>query len=159
MLRNSLILLLGLVVIFVIFTGCQKDNETILDKAQAQVTESQQNTDKSIPENANTEEISDDTSPIEESVPAEDTDKPEGDGGGNEYNNDSEAKIIKYEILVNKDTYIYDNGVIVLKDFIDIITDGEDEILVIVTEDNATQNAYSELIDELKELNIPFEEK
>ena len=95
--------------------------------------------------------------------PADATEKPtgttEGEGGGNEYKNDSETIVYEFDVLISESEYIYENSPISLDDLIKTIQDTEGDKLVVITENNASQNAFEALTDKLNELEIPFEEK
>ncbi len=110
-----------------------------------------------------TEQAEQEKVPTEQSSSAEENQQPtghvEGEGGGNDSNNDGEAVVYKYDVLISEAEYYYDNAPISLDDLIDVVKEGEGEKLVIISDNNATQNAYEELTQRLTELEIPFEEK
>ena len=87
-----------------------------------------------------------------------DENRVEGDGGGNEYNNTSDKIVYQFEILVSEDEYYYQNAPIDLDDFIDEVNKIKEDKIVIISDHNATQNAYQKLIKKLTELEISYEE-
>ena len=157
MLNNKFLrtLTIALVLVMIIsLVGCKKNED---ENSTANVTETSEMrtvVDEQAAPNAQTESAKN-----KEQADTQDTDKPETDGGGNENNNSSTTKVYEYNVLVSEDTYYYNNAPITLDELISEISDGEGEKLVIITDNNATRNAYKDLTDKLNELEIPFEEK
>ena len=82
---------------------------------------------------------------------------PDSDGGGNAYNSSDEEENYEFDILVDKDEYIYNNKPIDLDDLISAIDERKGEKIVFITGKEATLNAYNALINKLTEKEIPFQ--
>lgn len=104
-------------------------------------------------------EIQDDT--VENSTETSDEiTAPEGEGGGNEFLNDGETvKVKTVAILVSKDEYFYENAPITLEEIASMLEDVEGELVVEITDNNATHKAYDKLVDKLTELEVTFVEQ
>lgn len=104
-------------------------------------------------------EIQDDT--VENSTETSDgITAPEGEGGGNEFLNDGETvKVKTVAILVSKDEYFYENAPITLEEIASMLEDVEGELVVEITDNNATHKAYDKLVDKLTELEVTFVEQ
>lgn len=88
------------------------------------------------------------------------TTTPEGEGGGNEFFNDGEGvKAKKIAVLVSKDEYFYENSPITLEEIVSMLEGTESELVVEITDNNATHKAYDKLVDKLTELEISFTEE
>ena len=85
--------------------------------------------------------------------------KPQTDGGGNEYIIDNEPKIKEIKILVSNDVYYYDNLPIDLDRIVNLILETKGELYVSVFDENATYRAYKSLIDKLVEMEISYSEE
>jgi len=68
-----------------------------------------------------------------------------------------EGAIIK--ITVADSEYFYQNERITLDDFMDELSEIDSELVVEITDDNASLRAYDDLIDRLKEEHISYVEK
>lgn len=127
-------------------TGCKKDN-----------TENTQ-LDTRVEVNADAEEQISDAVQMTE-TPVETT-APEGNGGGNEFTNEGETVEVKtIAILVNKDEYFFENAPITLEEIVSMLEGVEGELVVEITDNNATYKAYDNLIDKLTDLEITFFEE
>lgn len=132
-------LILCIILCVVTITGCKKNNEEMVQS------------DRAIDSSVTEEEA------ISDIIP---TEAPEGEGGGNKYSSGSvEMEVTTIQILVNKDEYFYENTPIELTEFISMIETIEGEIIVEITDNNATYKAYSKLTDELQEREIVYTEQ
>ena len=129
-----------------VLVGCKKDN--------AEETQSDTRTEVS----ANAEEkVSDVVQNTETPV---ETTALEGDGGGNEFVNEGETVEVKtIAILVSKNEYFYENAPITLEEIVSMLEDVEGELVVEITDNNATHKAYDKLVDKLTDLEITFIEE
>ena len=82
----------------------------------------------------------------------------EAEGGGNPNKSNSDRIVVKYDVLVNGSEYFYNNEPVSLDDLMEIIEETENDKIVFVSENNASQNAYGNLIKKLEENEIPYEE-
>ena len=88
------------------------------------------------------------------------TTAPEGEGGGNEFVNEGESVEIKtIAILVSKDEYFFENAPITLEEIESMLEGAEGELVVDITDNNATHKAYDKLVDKLTDLEITFIEE
>lgn len=71
---------------------------------------------------------------------------------------EDEKKIIIYSVTVVESDYFYDNSRISLTDFLDILKEEKEKLVVEIKEDKASLKAYNKLIDALEELEIKYSE-
>lgn len=91
---------------------------------------------------------------------AVETTAPEGEGGGNEFLNDDESvKVKTVAILVNEDKYFCENALITMEEIVAMLENIEGELVVEITDNNATHKAYNKLVDKLTDLEITFIEE
>ena len=90
-------------------------------------------------------------------VSSDDSDRPETDGGGNKNNNENDTKVTVINVLISEDKYYYENETKDLKDLINIVGKYNGEVIVHIVDSNATENAYSELVNELKKMEVSYE--
>lgn len=126
--------------------GCKKEKEEdVKSETMTEVSASMEIQDDTV---ENSTEISDETT------------APEGEGGGNEFLNDGETvKVKTVAILVSKDEYFYENAPITLEEITSMLEDVEGELVVEITDNNATHKAYDKLVDKLTELEVTFVEQ
>lgn len=126
--------------------GCKKEKEEdVKSETVTEVSASMEIQDGTV---ENSTEISDETT------------APEGEGGGNEFLNDGETvKAKTVAILVSKDEYFYENAPITLEEIASMLEDVEGELVVEITDNNATHKAYDKLVDKLTELEVTFVEQ
>ena len=126
--------------------GCKKEKEEdVKSETVTEVSASMEIQDDTV---ENSTEISDETT------------APEGEGGGNEFLNDGETvKVKTVAILVSKDEYFYENAPITLEGIAFMLEDVEGELVVEITDNNATHKAYDKLVDKLTELEVTFVEQ
>lgn len=126
--------------------GCKKEKEEdVKSETVTEVSASMEIQDDTV---ENSTEISDETT------------APEGEGGGNEFLNDGETvKVKTVAILVSKDEYFYENSPITLEEIASMLEDVEVELVVEITDYNATHKAYDKLVDKLTELEVTFVEQ
>lgn len=75
----------------------------------------------------------------------------------NEDNGFSEEIILA--VTVSGNDYFYENEKILLEDLLEKVKDIESEVLVEVKDEDASFNAYQNLLDKLDELNVNYREK
>lgn len=93
-------------------------------------------------------------------IPSEESQEQETtDGGGNEYESTTEAQIIELNVLVDGETYIFNNAPISLEQLKDSILKRDKNVSVIISDHNATRNAYKKLISLAEELEIKYVER
>lgn len=144
---RKIIVVMAIVVLSTLaLVGCKKEKEEDV------------NSDTMIEVSASME-IQDDT--VENSTETSDEiTAPEGEGGGNEFLNDGETvKVKTVAILVSKDEYFYENAPITLEEIASMLEDVEGELVVEITDNNATHKAYDKLVDKLTELEVTFVEQ
>lgn len=126
--------------------GCKKDKEEdAKSDTMVEVSASMEKEDDTV-------ENSSETS-VETTVP-------KGEGGGNEFLNDGESvKVKTVAILVSKDEYFYENAPITLEEIVSMLEDIEGELVVEITDNNATHKAYDKLVDKLTDLEITIIEE
>lgn len=73
--------------------------------------------------------------------------------------NPVEINITYYRITISENKYFYDNHEISFKDLKKDIDDFDDTIIVEISDENATQNAYKQLVDVLEDKKISYIEK
>lgn len=142
------IVLITLMLLMITFSlsGCGKKTE---DKMQA---------DNKV---ATTDERPEQVTDVPEETQAPtNSDASEGKGGGNEFDNSDEKNNVEtISILVSESEYIYENKPIELETFISIIKGFEGDVIVEITDNDATHKAYDNLIDELVELEVAYIEE
>ena len=144
---RKVIVVMALVVLSALtLVGCKKDNEEdVKSDTMTEVSASMEKLDETV---ENSTEISDETT------------APEGEGGGNEFLNDGETvKVKTVVILVSKDEYFYENAPITLEEIVSMLEDVDGELLVEITDNNATHKAYDKLVDKLTEIEVTFVEQ
>ena len=62
------------------------------------------------------------------------------------------------EVTVVKKEYLYKNKRIELDELIEVLTNMDSEVVVMITDDNASLRAYKKLTNKLDELSIPYSE-
>ncbi len=75
----------------------------------------------------------------------------------NEDNGFSEEIILA--VTVSGNDYFYENEKILLEDLLEKVKEIESEVLVEVKDEDASFNAYQNLLDKLDELNVNYREK
>ncbi len=78
------------------------------------------------------------------------------DGGGNQYASDGKGESVEIKVLVDEDTYIYDNSPVSLDDLVETIEGMEGDITVRITDHNATRNAYKNLTKRLDGIDVKY---
>ena len=139
--------------------GAKKDEP---DQSKAEISEEevvQEDVTTASSEEQSTDNKTEDQSngQVNEETDADNKDLP--GPGGNPYVNDTETNLFEFEILVSEGEYIYQNSVVELESFIEVIEQTNGDISVIITENNATQRAYSELVKELQKLGVSIVEQ
>ena len=77
-----------------------------------------------------------------------------------EFVNEGESVEIKtIAILVSKDEYFFENAPITLEEIESMLEGAEGELVVDITDNNATHKAYDKLVDKLTDLEITFIEE
>ena len=71
----------------------------------------------------------------------------------------TEEPVVVIEITISEDKYIYENHSIELDALVKEITTIEGKVIINITDENATQKAYQELINELDKIHIEYSEK
>ena len=71
----------------------------------------------------------------------------------------TEEPVVVIEITISEDKYIYENHSIELDELVKEITTIEGKVIINITDENATQKAYQELINELDKIHIEYSEK
>lgn len=144
---RKVIVVMALVVLSaLILVGCKKDKEEdVKSDTMTEVSASVEKRDDTV---ENSTEMSVETT------------APEGEGGGNEFINEGESvKVKTVAILVSKDEYFYENAPITLEEIVSMLEDIEGEMVVEITDNNATHKAYDKLVDKLTDLEITFIEE
>ena len=115
--------------------GCSKENQDSVD------TTAYDDSEEIIPEDTQDEESNQEGNT---------------DGGGNENNSETGKQKVEISILVDEDTYIYENAPVTLNYIINEVEALDEEVTVVITEHNATKNAFEELTDSLEENDINY---
>ena len=118
--------------------GCSKENRDSSDTPS--YVETEENTSENVPQETNQETEAEGNT----------------DGGGNENNAATGKQKVEISILVDEDTYIYENAPVTLKDIINEVEGLDEEVTVVITEHNATKNAFEELTDAFEENEINY---
>ena len=163
---KSVLFVMWIAVSFTGFVACAcsqtKDLTEELGKAASSLIHSETKNDALSTDDANKTLSSDDTIPDSEKTKAENEgesekqDKPETDGGGNKYYNESERQIIEIEVLVSEAEYICNNKPITLEELLKKIKESKADVIVKISDHNATYKAYNSLIDLLVENGISY---
>lgn len=80
------------------------------------------------------------------------------DAGGEENVKEEEEEVNRIAILVSGSEYFYENAPITLDETVSMIDSYSGELVVEVTDNNATYRAYHNLLGELDELRVPVTE-
>lgn len=95
----------------------------------------------------------------EETVITEKTkEEPQEDIGREEVVKEEEKEVNRIAILVSGNEYFYENAPITLDETVSMIDSYSGELVVEVTDNNATFRAYHNLLGELEELRVPVTE-
>lgn len=83
----------------------------------------------------------------------------EGNGGGNAHVSETQEEEGNYiSILVSEDNYYYENEVVELDEIIAVLSVADEDVIVKITDNEATHRVYSELLEELDGLGITYVE-
>ena len=77
----------------------------------------------------------------------------------NEEPKETKAKVENIEVTVNGNEFWYQNNRVSVEELIKLIETKKTDIVVQISDDNASRNAYSNIINSLREAHIPYEEK
>lgn len=154
MLRDNLIKYIGITLVLssIILVGCGRNNSNVENDSSVVSAVSQQETDAQFQDSNNVRTA--DSSELVNS----DSDNADTDGGGNENNSSSVEKIAEFNILISEDKYFYNNSPIEIDDFISIISEYDGEKIVVISDDNATLQAYKSLTEKLDSLEVSYED-
>lgn len=144
--RKIIVVMTIVVLSALALVGCKKEKEEdVKSDTMTEVSASMEKQDDTV-ENSTETSI--------------ETTAPEGEGGGSEFLDDGEtAKLKTVTILVSKDEYFYENAPITLEEFVSMLEEVEGELVVEITDNNATHKAYDKLVDKLTELEVTFVEQ
>lgn len=96
---------------------------------------------------------------VEETEHAEEIEtEPETSTEATEKNKTEKKDKTILEVTVVKKEYLYKNKRIELDDLIEVLTNMDGEVVVMITDDNASLRAYKKLTNKLDELSIPYSE-
>ncbi len=90
----------------------------------------------------------------------------DGDGDGDASEKEKQEQVDKeyyegaiFPVTVMENEYFYNNNRIALEEFLALLAEVEEEVVVEINDDNASLKAYNRLVDELKKQKISYVER
>jgi len=139
--------------------GCGDKDETPATQVNTDVVLNDDNSTNNTTNDSvtNPNEVQDNENDPEAKTENEDaTSEIENEGGGNKNNNEATTPTYEFLITISEDVYYYNNEPISLDDLIDEIETVDGEVIVTITDNEATENACTMLTTKLDELEIEY---